>query len=61
MGRSVTSRARGSVRTDEIPILKVKAIELVAGHLGIHHVFIDNIGRSLGVIGNALSDLAASN
>src|SRR5689334_13798175 len=47
------------IHTDQIAVLEVKAVELVAGLLGIHYVFIDNEGRALGVVGNALTDLSA--
>lgn len=44
-------------RTDEIAVLEVEAVQLVARLLGIHYVFIDNECRSLGVIRNSLADL----
>jgi len=46
-------------RTDEVSILEVEAVELVASRLGIHYVFIDNECRALGVVGDALTYLAA--
>lgn len=46
-------------RTDEIAVLEVEAVELVAGLLGIHHILVDDKGSALGVAGNALADLAA--
>lgn len=52
---------RGSgkkVRTNEIPILKVEAVQLVAGHLGIHYVLIDNECCAFRGVGNSLADLA---
>jgi len=47
----------GGRRTDEITVLEVEAVQLVARLLGIHYVFIDNECRSLGVICNSLADL----
>jgi len=44
--------------TDEVAVLEVEAVELIAGLLGIHHVFIDDEGSALGVRGDALTDLA---
>ena len=52
---------RGSwekVRTNEIPILKVEAVQLVASHLGIHYVLIDNECCAFRVVGDSLADLA---
>ena len=45
--------------TDEVAVLEVEAVELVAGLLGIHYVFIDDEGGALCVRGDALTDLAA--
>jgi hypothetical protein len=45
---------------DEVAVLEVEAVELVAGRLGIHYIFIDDEGSALGVVGNALADLAAT-
>ena len=45
-------------RTNEIAILKVEAVELVASLLRVHHIFIDYERSALGVAGNALTDLA---
>jgi len=38
--------------------LEVKAIQFIAGLLGVHHVFIDNECRALCVVGDALADLS---
>jgi hypothetical protein len=46
------------VRTNEIPILEVEAVQLVASHLGIHYVFIDNECCAFRVVGDSLADLA---
>jgi len=45
-------------RTNEVAILEVEAVQLVARLLRIHHVLIDNEGCTLGVVGNSLADLA---
>jgi hypothetical protein len=47
----------GRGRTNEVSILEVEAIQLVAGLLGIHYVLIDNKRSSFGVVGDALADL----
>ena len=46
--------------TDEVSVLEVEAVQLVASRLGVHHVFIDNECSALGVVGNALADLAGN-
>lgn len=50
----------GGVHTDEVAVLEVEAVELVAGLLGVHHVLIDDECSALGVVRNALADLATS-
>ena len=45
-------------RTDEIPVLEVETVKLVASRLCVHYVFIDDEGCALGVVGDALADLA---
>ena len=45
-------------RTNKISILEVEAIQLVAGLLGVHDVFKDDVGGALGVVCNALTYLA---
>lgn len=47
-------------RTDEVTILEVEAVQLVARLLRVHHVLIDNECRALGVVGDALAYLARS-
>ena len=47
-----------AVRTDKVAVLEVEAVQLVASRLGVHYVFIDNECSALGVVGNALADLA---
>lgn len=54
MGR----QQRRERRTDEVTILEVEAVELVARRLGVHYVFIDNESGAFGVVGDALADLA---
>jgi hypothetical protein len=55
----VTPEEVGGVRhTDKVTILEVEAVQLVARLLRIHHILIDNECRALGVVGNALADLA---
>jgi hypothetical protein len=45
--------------TDKVTVLEVEAIQLVAGLLRIHHVFIDYESGALRIIRDALADLAA--
>lgn len=45
-------------RTDEIPVLEVETVKLVASRLCVHYVFIDDEGCALGVVGDALANLA---
>lgn len=59
-GGKNAERAGDGSRTDEVAVLEVEAVELVAGRLCVHYVFIDNEGGSLCVVGNALADLAAT-
>jgi hypothetical protein len=44
--------------TNEIAILEVEAIQLIASLFGIHHILIDDKCRSLCVIGNPLAYLS---
>lgn len=46
------------VKHDEIAVLEVEAVQLVAGALGVEYIFIDNVGGAFGVGGDALADLA---
>lgn len=43
--------------TDEIAILKVEAVQLIAGLLGVHDIFEDDEGGALSGVGDALADL----
>ena len=45
--------------TNEIAILEVEAVQLIASLLGIHHVLVDDIGGSFGLVGDALADLTS--
>jgi hypothetical protein len=44
--------------TNEISILEVESVQLIASLLGIHHVFINDEGRSLCIVGDSLADLS---
>lgn len=55
---TVTSISTPSKHTNEITVLKVVAVQFVAGLLRIHNIFVDNEGGALGVARNALADLA---
>ena len=46
------------VQHDEIAILEVEAVQLVAGALGVHDIFVDDEGGAFGVCRDALADLA---
>lgn len=45
-------------RTNEITVLKVETVQFVTGLLRIHDIFIDYKSGTLGVVGNALTNLA---
>lgn len=45
------------LRTDEIPVLEVEAIQLVASLLGIHHILVNDKRRTLRIVCDALADL----
>ena len=45
-------------RTDEVSVLEVEAVELVASRLSIHYVFIDDECSAFSVVGDALANLA---
>ena len=49
-----------AVHTNEIAALEIETIQFVARLLRIHDIFEDDKRRSLGVVGNALADLAAA-
>lgn len=46
------------VEDDEVAVLEVEAVELVAGGLGVHDVLVDDVGGALCVGRDALADLA---
>lgn len=48
-----------AVHTNEIAILKVEAVQLIARLLCIHYVLIDHEGSALGIVCDSLADLAA--
>lgn len=52
-------RGRCHARTDEVSVLEVEAVELVAGRFCVHYVFINDKGGALAVVGDTLADLAA--
>ena len=45
------------VENDEIAILEVEAIQLVAGGFGVHDILVDDEGGALCVVRNALANL----
>ena len=46
------------VQHDEVAVLEVEAIELVAGGFGVHYIFVDDEGGAFCVACYALADLA---
>lgn len=57
MASSVTA-VIGRPHTDEIAVLEVEAVQLVAGLLRVHDILEDDKSSALGVVRNALSHLA---
>lgn len=53
-----TGKPKEGRRTNEVSVLEVEAVELVAGLLRIHYVLIDDEGCALGVARDTLSNLA---
>ena len=49
------------VEYDEIAVLEVEAVQLVAGGFGVHDIFVDDEGGAFGVACYALADLARLN
>lgn len=45
------------VENDEIAILEVEAVQLVASGFGVHDILVDDEGGALCVVRNALADL----
>lgn len=45
------------VENDEVAILEVEAIQLVARGFGVHDIFVDDESGALCVVRNALADL----
>jgi len=46
------------IQDDEVSVLEVEAIELVAGLFGVYNIFVDNECGTLCVVCDALADLA---
>lgn len=46
------------IQNNQVTVLEIEAVELVAGLFCIHYVFIDNEGCAFGVVGDALADLS---
>ena len=46
------------VQHHEVPVLEVEAVQLVACGFGVHDIFVDHERCALGVVGDALTDLA---
>ena len=46
------------VEDDEVAVLEVEAVQLVACGFGVHDIFVDDKGRALGVARDALADLS---
>jgi len=49
-----------AIRTNQVSVLEVEAIELIACLFGVMNVLVDNECGSLGVIRNTLADLSVS-
>lgn len=47
------------VENDEVAVLEVEPVQLVAGGFRVHDIFVDDEGRAFGVAGDALADLTA--
>ena len=47
------------VRTDQVSVLEIEAIELIACLLGVMYVLVDHKRRTLRVVGDTLADLPA--
>jgi len=45
------------IENDEVSVLEVETIELVACLLGVYDIFVDNEGGALCVVGDTLADL----
>jgi len=46
------------MRTNEISVLEVEAIQLVAGLFCIHNILVNDERGAFGVVGDTLADLA---
>lgn len=45
------------VENDEVAVLEVEAVQLVARGFGVHDILVDDESGALGVVRNALADL----
>lgn len=45
------------IEYDEVSVLEVEAVELVAGLFGVYNIFVDHECGAFCVVGNALADL----
>jgi hypothetical protein len=45
------------VENDEVAVLEVEAVQLVAGAFRVHDIFVDDEGGAFGVACDALADL----
>lgn len=48
------------VEDNEVAVLEIESVELVAGLFGVYHILVDNECGALCVVGDALADLANS-
>lgn len=48
------------VEDDEVAVLEIEAVELVAGLFGVYNILVDNECGALCVVGDALTDLTDS-
>lgn len=46
------------MRTDKISVLKIETVQLVAGLLCVHDIFVHDEGGAFGIVGDSLTDLA---
>jgi hypothetical protein len=49
-----------AIHTDQVSVLEVETIELIACLFGVVDVLVDDKSSSFGVVGDALANLAAS-
>ena len=46
------------VQHNQVAVLEVEAVQLVARGFAVEHIFVDDKGGAFGVVGDALADLA---